>query len=204
MARPMYGLNYQTSSRIIAPAQDNIFKKALGWAGDFVKDAIPGPVDDMVIDRLTRGRRGPGSRPPASRGLTSCPQGYRNEGGQCVETGWRGVAERVLPGGQSGTMVDEYGEAVLGSFGIPALVPAQVGQIHGNPILRCPPGAVLGKDNLCYQKSSIPKAFRKWKPAAKPPMTAADARALRRIGTLQNRVKRLASSAGMTAKKSKR
>jgi len=117
--------------------------------------------------------------------------------GNCVDP------TAILPGGdpfivpESGRALGGGGQAVVGSFGIPAIQPIQVAQ----PTLRCPPGAVLGKDSLCYMKSSIPRAFRKWRPAPKPPMSAADAKALRRIGTLQGKVKRLAKSANLTCKR---
>jgi len=117
--------------------------------------------------------------------------------GNCVDP------TAILPGGdpfvvpEAGRTIAGGGGAVVGSFGIPAIMPIQVAQ----PTLRCPPGAVLGKDSLCYMKTSIPKAFRKWRPAPKPPMSAADAKALRRIGTLQGKVKRLAKSANLTCKR---
>lgn len=141
-------------------------------------------------------------------GPQECVPGFvwDEQRGMCVEEGWRAVAERLIPGGETGTMADIYGEAVLGAFNIPAIVPAQVGTIAKRdgttaPILNCPPGAVLGKDNLCYMKGSIPMAFRKWRPAPKPPMTGADAKCLRRIGTLQGKIKKLASAAGFTTRK---
>lgn len=137
-----------------------------------------------------------------------CPPGYEvdPETGICNLSGAAGTVQRVLPGGKTGTLGYDYGNAVVGAFGIPALQPAQVGTIRRRdgttgPVLRCPKGAVLGDDDLCYMKGTIPRQFRKWKPAAKCPMTAADAKALRRIGTLQNRVKRLAKTAGLTTKK---
>lgn len=150
------------------------------------------------------GGSGSGSLP--AEGSGGCPQGYEfnPSSGQCEEQGVGGVIRRTLPGGATGTT--QFGAAVMGAFGIPALQPAVVGQRTNdrgetNPILKCPSGAVLGKDNLCYQKSSIPRKFRKWRPAPKPPMSASDAKALRRIGTLQNKVKGLAKNAGLSCRK---
>lgn len=123
---------------------------------------------------------------------SECPRGTVRVGNTCIDP------TAALPGGRpltfprSGTPIKQYGNAVVGSFGIPALEPAVTAvNVHS-----CPPGAVLGADNLCYQKGSIPRAFRKHRPAPRPPMTAGDAKALRRIGTLQRKAKRLAATAG--------
>lgn len=154
------------------------------------------------------GSGGSGSGALPSEGSTGCAPGYawNASTGQCEQVGVSGGVRRFLPGGASGTQADMYGNAVVGAFGTPALVPAVVGQIQDSngmtkPIQRCPPGAVLGKDNLCYMKGSIPMKFRKWRPSPKPPMSAADAKALRRIGTLQKKVKRLAGNAGLSCRK---
>ncbi len=103
-----------------------------------------------------------------------------------------------------GSMLD-FGEAVKGQMGLPALEPAIVGQrLNGRGemvlIRQCPPGAFLSWDNLCYNKGSK-GIVRKWKRAPKPPMSAADAKALRRIGTLQTKVKKLAGDAGLSCKR---
>lgn len=132
-------------------------------------------------------------------GTGACPGLFsvRGPDGTCINLGDLG------PGGSPAVTAQtpSFGGAVIGAFGIPALQPAVVGQINGRPIRKCPLGAVLGKDDLCYQKGSIPKQFRKWRPAPRPPMTAADAKALRRIGTLQKKVKGLAKSANLTCKR---
>ena len=159
---------------------------------------IPGAIAGAVTDPF-------GSGIPTSFGRSgffpeaagACPPGRIRIGSTCLDPG------AVLPGGVpatipvDGTVVGTGGGAVVGSFGIPALVPMTFSQ----PTRRCPPGAVLGKDELCYMKGSIPIAFRKWRPASKPPMSAADAKALRRISTLQGKVKRLAKSANLTCKR---
>lgn len=149
-----------------------------------------------------------GSDPGQSTGgKATCPPGFEidADSGECKQSGVGGTVARIIPGGDTGYL-GAGGEAVVGSFGRPALVPAQVGSVTKNsgvvsPILRCARGYVLGQDNLCYPKGSIPRQFRKWRPPTKPPMSASDAKALRRIGTLQKRVKRLAGSAGMSCKK---
>lgn len=157
-----------------------------------------------ILDRLTGGGSDSDNEPGAR---ASCPPGFRvdSKTGTCVKEGAEGAIERMLPGGDTGVLGDQFGPAVIGGFGVPAIVPAQVGtraRADGSvgPILQCPRGAILGKDDLCYQKGSIPVSFRKWRPAAKPPMSAADARALRRIKTLQGKAKKLATSAGLTCR----
>lgn len=64
---------------------------------------------------------------------------------------------------------------------------------------KCPPGAILGANGLCYAKGSgVP---RKWKKAPRPVLTAGDARTLRKIHSIQKRVRKAASLAGFTAAK---
>lgn len=141
---------------------------------------------------------------PSTGGSSSnCPPGQRKVLGVCVNLPFSGA-----PGAGVGTVGTPahtaYGEAVMGAFGIPALVPAQVGEINGAPIRRCPPGAVLGKDDLCYMKGSIPRQYRKWAPAAKPPVSAYDAKMMRKYGpggSKQKRIKGLATDAGFSCKK---
>lgn len=126
-----------------------------------------------------------------------CPEGHVWRNGRCEQVGVGGALERWLPGGETGTGVDVYGEATVGSFGMPALVPATVSQ----PTRRCPPGAVLGKDNLCYQKGAIPNKWRKWPKPPRPALTAGDMKTLRRAKSLQNKVKRAAQGAGFSCRK---
>jgi len=131
---------------------------------------------------------GPQQPPPGPSGPTAvCPPGTVRQNGGCVTVG--------SPGGGGG------GTVVMGSFGIPATTPVVVGNIRGKPIRQCNKGSVLGMDELCYMKGSLPTKFRKWKPAPKPPMSAADAKSLRRIGTLQKRVKKLAGDANLSCKR---
>jgi hypothetical protein len=171
----------------------------INWGG------IVNRIGEGIINRLIPST---GGASPGEGSAGSCAQGYtwNPSTGRCEATGVAGTVQRFLPGGRTGTQADIYGDAVVGSFGIPALVPAVVGQVqdrNGNvkPIQRCPPGAVLGKDNLCYMKGSIPRQFRKWKPAPRPVMSAKDAKAIRSIGRLQNKVKKLAGDVGYTCRK---
>lgn len=133
--------------------------------------------------------RGRGFTPPVSV-TPSCSPGFVWNGSQCVRSGARGAIERALPGGRTGTAADIYGDAVLGAWGIPALVPAQVGTITRNdgssgPIYRCPRRMVLGEDNLCYRKGSIPNARRKHPRGTRPFLTGGDRKCLMRAARLK-------------------
>lgn len=150
--------------------------------GGFIPEPIPGIVNKLF---------------PAG-----CPSGFKKDSkGNCIKTGVGGVIQRTLPGGKKGTLEDVFGDAVIGAFGVPGLVPAQVGVINDNPILKCPAGMVLGKDNICYVRSVLPRQFRKWPPPGRAPVTAGDAKAIRRAKSATNRVKKLASNVGFTCTK---
>lgn len=127
-----------------------------------------------------------------------CPDGRIRVGQLCLDpsAAFPGGVPLAIPAG--GTVLNGGGSpAVVGAFGVPARQPVVVAQ----PTRRCPRGMVLGQDLLCYMKGTIPMKFRRWKPGPKPPMSAADAKALRRIGALQSKVKRLAKSANLTCKR---
>ena len=140
-------------------------------------------------------------------GSGQCQSGFRWDGEKCVQTGIGGFVERLLPGGETGTQVDLYGNAVVDPIsGRAALVPMQAGVVakkdgSTGPIYRCPPGAVLNKRNLCVDRRSISNRDRKWPKAPAPPMSAQDVKALRRINTLQNKAKKLAQKSGFTCRK---
>jgi hypothetical protein len=134
------------------------------------------------------------------QGLTGgnpCPTGFEWNGAECVQTGFRGGLERFLPGGETGMGMDVYGEAVMGAFGKPAIVPATSSQ----PTRHCPPGTVLGKDNLCYAKGSISNQNRKWPRAPRPVLSSADMKTIRKAKSLQNRVKKAATVTGFSCRK---
>ncbi len=111
----------------------------------------------------------------------------------------------TAPGSGGTAVATGGGEAVVGAFGMAALVPRIVGAIedhHGElrPIRRCPRGSVLGKDDLCYMK--IPNSFRKWPKAPRAPVTANDAKCIRKAASATARVERLAKSVGLHTSKS--
>lgn len=166
-------------------------------------DAMPSPLKEICkgYGILTGGPK-PTTTAQTGTGTTlqqaTCPPGTVRVGNTCVSPG------DLFPGGAPG-MFEAGGQAVAGGFGMPAFSPTIVGSVANNrgevrPIRRCPRGMVLGFDELCYPKAVLPRRsrFRKHKGERKPPMTGADAAALRRIGSLKNRVKELASDAGLT------
>jgi len=146
------------------------------------------------------GTIGPGATGLTDPGYTGgstgpCPSGYQWDGKQCIATGISGTVQRILPGGQTGTGSDVYGMAVMGSFGRPALQPYVAQQV----VRRCPPGTVLGKDGLCYDK--IANGDRMWPRGPRPLMTGGDMKVLRKAEALKKKVKRLATSSGFTCRK---
>lgn len=146
---------------------------------------------------------GGGATPPGDAGLGfanvgdtngQCAPGYFRDQrtGQCERPGVVGTLQRIIPGGQTGTQMDVQGEAVVGSFQLPGVLPAQVGTITRNdgvvnPILRCPSKYVLGIDNICYVKGTPGLSkFRKWPPGTRPFLTGGDVRCLRRANSLKH------------------
>ena len=135
-----------------------------------------------------------------------CPTGFKLVRGRCVRRGVGGTLQRLIPGGETGVLSDEFGNAVMGGFGVAALEPAMVGNITRRDgtqgvILRCPRGTILAIDNLCYNKSVLPVKFRKWRPAPKGPISAKDWRTVKTFDSVQKKVKTLASDSGLTCAK---
>jgi len=170
-------------------------------------DQLLGAGWDWLLGQLSGGQGpGTGGAGGSLTGATAnqCPTGYTWNGSQCVTAGLTGTVQRFLPGGATGTLADAYGEAVLGRYGV-ALQPAQVGQVTSlktgitNPILRCPPGMKLGKDNLCYK--SLTKKERKWVPQRKPLLTGGDMNALARVKRIRTSLRKAAGAADLTCKK---
>jgi len=98
-------------------------------------------------------------------------------------------AERSVMGGQ----------AVAGAFGIPAMVP----EAQPRTRLSCPPGMVLGRDNLCYPKQVLRRdsRFRKWRPGVRPILTGGERNAIRRAKAAITKGRDAISGLGITVKK---
>jgi len=114
---------------------------------------------------------------------------------------------KLFLGSQEGA---DPGRAVVGGFGLPAMVPDVVGQItrrdgSSGPILRCMRTMVLGTDNLCYPKAVLPRRskFRKWRGDPRPAVSAGDVRAIRKAAAAKDRVLNLAKDVGLFASKSR-
>lgn len=143
-----------------------------------------------AIERWTGGSGGGGSNLP-----TTCPP----------RTVWDPQADMcVAPGspadiGTGGIVPGHGGQAVAGSFGLPAVTPTVEQRVHRS----CGKGFVLGDDNLCYPKAVLPSRskFRKWRAAPKPAVSAADMRIARKYKTVQNRLKGIAGDVGLSTKK---
>lgn len=142
-----------------------------------------------------------------------CQAGFRrDDAGNCVRE--RGVVpaiesffgvdfSREDPEPRSTKMARRrrQGQAVVGAFGMPAMVPEQVQRV----MLDCGPGMVLGTDDLCYPKSvlSSRNKNRKWRRAPKPTVSRADERAIRKAAAARDRVLQLAKDVGLHASKTR-
>ena len=192
------------------PGQGLSLSGILGGIGRGIKGAVTGfaaggPAGG-VLGGLGGIFGGGGGGGPQQFTGSSCPDGFVFRNGRCEVSGFRGTAERFLPGGSTGVLPGPVGggEATVGAFGLPAMLPAQVGTVVRNngtvgPILRCGAGMVLGKDDLCYPTQILTgrSRFRKHKKARRAPVTAADAEAIRRAARTKDRVKRLAKDVGL-------
>lgn len=142
-------------------------------------------------DRPTSGGRGftdGGTGPCPGAGVVHVP------GVGCVSLGDLG------PGGAPAVRA-AGGVAVQGAFGMPALQP----RTETRTVRRCGPGMVLGKDNLCYPKAVLSRRskFRKWRAAPRPPVSAADMKAIRRAARAKDRVANLGRDVGLNVSKTR-
>lgn len=75
------------------------------------------------------------------------------------------------------------GEAVMGRYG-PGIRPG----VETIDRRVCPPGFVLGKDEVCYERLS--RKRRKWDPGMKPLLTGGDRAAIRKAAAAGRKLKR--------------
>ena len=182
-----------------------------GQVGGAIGEQLGGTTGEKIgetlgtfIEGLIRNRGGGnGGAPPSSfapNAGSSCPEGTIKMGTRCVDL------MALPPGGKPGVIPapgtpvgSGGGTAVMGGFGLPAMTPVIETRVHRS----CGPGMVLGKDNLCYPKRILPRRsnLRKWKGDRRPPVSAADAAAIRRAERARNRVKELAKDVGFSVKK---
>jgi len=146
--------------------------------------------------------------PTVPRGAAGCPPGFTRSGNECVETfggqvkvkGLEGVVQRALPFGETG--FEDFGQAVVGRFGA-GLQPA----VMAIETRRCPRGAVLAVDGLCYNKRDISNKERFWPRGRRPLLTGGEMRCIsiasRAANKLQRKQKQL-QDLGMLKKPSTR
>lgn len=111
---------------------------------------------------------GPGKELNLNGGVGGCAEGcFRVPGtNRCA------CPEAMMPGGEPGFPVAGF-SPTLGMYG------AGVTPVERQTRRRvCPPGHVLGKDNVCYDR--LPRSRRKWDPGMKPLMTGGDRAAIRK------------------------
>jgi len=108
--------------------------------------------------------------------------------------------QRFLPGGATGTE-SATGQAVAGAFGIPAIIPLQIPSTR----LDCPPGMVLGKDNLCYPRQVLRRdsKFRKWRPGVRAVLTGGQRSSIRKAKAAVASAREAISGFGITVAKKK-
>jgi len=152
----------------------------------------PTPLGRGVVVRTSTGAQA--SRP-------SCPQGFfRDRSGQCREK--RALVPDplepfIFPGGARplprppkretpmAVINGEFGAAEQGQFGA-GLVPAS-GAVFTR---KCPRGAVLGKDGLCYNKGAISNTQRMWPRGRRPLLTGGEMRCIGIANRAAGKVKR--------------
>jgi hypothetical protein len=168
--------------------------------GDLACSVIPeGRARDICMGAI--GTNGSTSPTTTVQTQDPCPEGYYKIPG--TDTCINPLA--IPPGGTPAT-VGAGGVAVVGAFGMPGISPSIVGNITKDdgstgPILRCPSGMALAKDNICYVRSLIPRSFRKWNPGMRPLLTGGERKVLSRANTLRGKVKTLATASGFACKK---
>ncbi|HCX87856.1 MAG TPA: hypothetical protein DG761_07510 [Gammaproteobacteria bacterium] len=160
--------------------------------GKGVTGIIPGTIDDRIFDTLTgKGRQTTQSfTPDPGFGPGPCPSGTFRVRDRCVAPG------DAFPGGDPLTFA-AGGQMQAGAFGVLATTPT----MESVTVHRCPPGLVLGKDNLCYDKRTISNSQRKNPRPPRPAVSAADMKAIRKAAAAQKRVKSLAGKVGFSCKK---
>jgi len=100
-----------------------------------------------------------------------CPPGFVLDAGGCVPIGQPPVPTGGLPPEAAAQL--GFGEARMGQFGA-ALEP----EVVTGTTRRCPRGAVLAVDGLCYNRGSITNAQRAWPRGRRPLLTGGDMRCI--------------------------
>lgn len=176
----------------------------LGTIGGAIGGFITGGPGGAIIGALGGSGilgGGGGSQGPSIPGIggvgpttlaqpSNCPAGYVKVGSTCVATS-PGAA---FPGGQPLTL--PTGGTVVQKGGTPMGVGVSP-EVRSETRRRCPPKYVLAVDGNCYPKAMVPKAWRLWKPKPRPPVTAGDAKAIRKAASAKRRVQKLGKRVGL-------
>lgn len=183
-----------------------------GIAGPIVSDFFGGDSRDR------KARRALGSGDIFTGGPTRkfnipnprCPGGFADIGSTCnpanahLPTPANFQANGIqLPPTDTVTTPAEFGlsgfQAVSGAFGMPAIAPTH--ELVGKFV--CPPGMVLGEDNLCYPKAVLRRdsRFRKWRPGRRPIGTGGDLNTITRARSIVGRMRDATANLGLTVKK---
>lgn len=196
VARPG-GFAATTSRLDLGGIASDIGREAINIGTDWIRQRLLGGGGGGGGGTVVPGTGGvvPGTPlVPGQPAQGSCPDGtfrFPPLIGPCVD---------IVPGGptQGAGVVLSFGEAVMGRYGA-GLVPA----MRSVTVNRCPPGAVLGKDNICYNRRDIRRDERKWVPGRRPLLTGGDlnaiSRAARAAGKMKTQQKRL-QKLGLLAK----
>lgn len=176
-------------------ARGFIHKKAFGVLrrafAPVIETIIPSfvPGAGLVVDGLKAARN-------ASRGRA--PQQFTPQGlpGSVTPVQLPETPTITTPAERS--MGVEF-QAVVGAFDMPAIAPFAETRV----VLDCPPGMVLGKDDLCYPSAVLRRnsRFRKWRSAPRPSISRRDERALSTRAAVVKDLKRLSKQAGLSMPK---
>tara|TARA_R110002110_G_scaffold338571_2_gene548992 strand:+ start:629 stop:1030 length:402 start_codon:yes stop_codon:yes gene_type:complete len=83
----------------------------------------------------------------------------------------------------AGGHMDQFGDAVMGRYGVALQPGVRQSQTH-----ICPPGSKLGRDMLCYDK--IANGDRRWPRGTRPLLTGGDMNAIRRASSAAKKLER--------------
>lgn len=175
------------------PGMSNIsLGGVLKTIGGGITGVIPGTIDDKIFDALTGGSKTASVpyAPTTASGPGPCPSGTFRVGSQCLSPG------DAFPGGDPLTF-GAGGQMQRGAFGYLSVTPT----MQSVTVHRCPPGLVLGKDNLCYEKGTIKNSQRKNPKPPRPAISGADIKAINKAEQVRKRFKGLAGKVGMSCKK---
>ena len=149
--------------------------------------ARPHPVATGVVTTVATGGFGAGSGGPPP----PPPPGGRQPHGVVRRT-----IQRVLPGGRSGRELMPYEGTEFDKIGRPIAVHAEMIERAyvppGYVVVDMPDGERIGV------LRNVARSMGLWRPRPKPPITAGDARAIRRANSARKRVKKLAGAVGFS------